>query len=303
MKKLAALALIVAIGQLFGCTGSRFDLLGKDHIRMTTVDTNWFGVRLRFGALASEVDKTLGKPVTIAADWDTDAIKTHLADEHVKDYYHLMYLEPAEFCQVSEAAKLTPLALRKNARGEHTEIGLIVVPTNSPIKGLQDLAGKRFAFGPYGSTYMFYNVLELFRDANVPVSLIKSVGYCNDSLGVVQNLFLALGAAHAGVVTKTWWETTTDRTLDMSTLLKDELRIIAETKPMPELIWAATDALTAHQQGKLKELFTQTLTHKPLVFSPFQARGFAPPDEKIMAQLCERLKQIKNIPNKPKLLP
>ena len=164
MKKHIALALIAAILQLLGCAGSRLDLLGKDHIRMTTVDTNMLSVALRFGPLAEEMKKVLGRPVDVRSDWDTDTIKVHLADKNVEDYYHLMYLDPVQFCQVSEVTELVPLAVRKNLTDRNSETGLIVVPKAGKIKSIKDLKGKRFAFGPYGSAYMFYNVLELLED-------------------------------------------------------------------------------------------------------------------------------------------
>jgi len=306
MRKYTALALIAVVFQLVGCTGSRLDLLGKDHIRMTTVDTNALSVALQFGPLAQEMKKVLGSPVDVLSDWNTDFIKVHLADKNIENYYHLMYLDPVQFCQVSEVTELVPLAVRKNLTDRNSETGLIVVPKASKIKSVKDLKDKRFAFGPYGSAYMFYNVLELLGDRQVPVSLLKGTQYYRHSLhthmdGLVVTQHVLLGLADAGVVTRTWWETTTDLTLDMSRLLKDDLRIVAETKPMPEMIWASTDALSADQQEKLKHLLTETLTENSAVLSPLQAKGFVNPDEKVIGQLCQRLKGIKNLPAKPRL--
>lgn len=308
MKKHAVLPVIVLTAALTGCAGSGLAGLAKDHIRLTTVDTNMLSVALRFAPLADELKKTLERPVDVRSDWDTDSINVHLADDQVEDYYHLMVLDPIQFCQVSQAATLTPLAVRRNLTGADTETGLIVVPKTSTITGIKDLKGKRFAFGPYGSTTMFYNVLELFRESSMPTAFLESARYHKhslnrhqDSLVVAQNLLL--GTADVGVVTRTWFQTTTDRTFDMSELLKDKLKVIAETKPMPELVVAATDALDADERQRVKDLLITTLADRPAVLEPLHAKGFAEPDEKTFANLCRRLAAVKNLPPKPSLLP
>jgi len=295
MKKHAVIAVILA-AMSSGCSITKFSQLGKEPIRMTTVDTNFLNVLLRFASVRDEISRTLDQPVEVLSAGYVDAIKVHLANR--KDHYQLLYLDPVQFCQVSNSAKLIPLAMRKNRGGADKEVGLIVVPKDSPIKTLADIKGKRFAFGPYGSPYMFYNVLELLRDQQVPVSLVKGAYYPN-SLSVAQKVLLRW--VDVGVVTETWWQTTTDRTLDLSKPLKDDLRIVARTKAIPEYIWAATESLAKDRQDKVRKILTTAGEHNKQILTAFEASGFRNIDEKDLAGLCERFKAIRNLPPKPVL--
>lgn len=296
------LATAVAVMMIVGCAKvSEFPLgrRGTDCVRISTVDMNSFRAWIKFSPLKAELQKELDLPISIASDWNAEWIKIHLADR--EDYYHLLYLDPVQFARVSETVSLVPLAVRKNLRGADREVGLIVVPKNSPIKSIIELAGKRFTFGPYDSAYMFYNVLELLAEHKVRTGMLKAARYAKDNLGVVQEL-LVFRATDAGVVTKTWWKTTTDRTLDQSKLLRDELRIIGQTRPMPEYIWAATGAMSKDRQDRVRNVLIGTITGKPAVLKPFRAGGFVKADVKTVGALVNRIKRIKDIPSRP-LLP
>ncbi|NLX07075.1 MAG: phosphate/phosphite/phosphonate ABC transporter substrate-binding protein [Phycisphaerae bacterium] len=302
MNPRLALPLIVSLLWTSGCALSpRLNPLGKNNIRLTTVDTNLLDVMLRFSPLARQLSESLDRPVDVMADWDAKSIRIHLTSQKVTDYYHLVYLNPVDYCEVAREVALDPLAIKRNVRGETGETALIVVHKDSPIQSVADLEGKRIAFGPYGSPYMFYSVLELLRDEKLPISLVKSTFDSRDSLAVVQKLLM--GFSDAGVVTRTWWETTKDRSLDLSRLLKDDLRIIAETQPMPELVWAATETLTAEQKAAVVEVLTQKVTEMPSVLGPLGATGFEPIGSDAMEETCRRIDRIRNIPPRPSLLP
>jgi ABC-type phosphate/phosphonate transport system substrate-binding protein len=305
MKRLAAgFAVSVALTTLIfgGCANRPLFSKGfknSEPIRMTTVDRDFLRVMIQFGPFKDQAEKELKQPVQISSDWDADSIKVHLADR--KDYYHLLYLDPVQYSQVSAEAKLIPLAVRKNIRKSDTEVGLIVVPKNSRIKSIEDIKGQRFAFGPHGSPYMFYNVLELLAESNVPTAALKGARYRDDGLGVVRDM-LVFGLSDVGVVTQTWWETTSDLTLDMSKLLKDELRIIARTKELPEYVWAATPALLKATQDQIRHLLMESVNSNPGLTKNLKADGFAEIDSKTLDDVSERIKQITDIPPKP-LLP
>ncbi|MFA5863057.1 MAG: PhnD/SsuA/transferrin family substrate-binding protein [Phycisphaerae bacterium] len=299
MLKHISTALIVLLSFICGCSVGRIPVIGGNSISITTVDKNYFNVMLRFNPVAEEMTKALKHPVVILSDWDVHSIKVHLTDN--KSYYHLLYLNPVEFWRVSEKEKLTPIAQRVNAASESSEVGLIVVAKNSQIKKIEDLKGKRFAFGEYESPYQFYNVLEFFTAENLPISLLKEVSYNKDSLSVVQKVLLNL--ADAGVVTRTWWQTTTDRSLNLSRLLKADLRVIGRTQAMPEYTWAVTSVVSDTQKSQMIKVLTEGLSKKPQVLAGFGAQKFTAVEDKNLEGVCERLRKIKNLPPAPLLPP
>lgn len=291
--------LIVGVLLLVGCAGAgRITRMGKNPVNMTTADRNYLNVILRFTPVAQELSKELAQPVNILNDWDARSITIHFKER--KNYCDLLYLDPVDFCRVNEVEPLTPIAVRVNTTGRPEEVGVIVVAKKSKINKLEDLKGKRFAFGPYESAYQFYNVLELFKQEGLPTAQVKAL-YHPDSLAVAQKVLL--GGAEVGVVTQTWWETSTDRTLDLSRLLKDDLRVIAQTPAMPEYVWAVSENVTAENRRIMQNVLTKDLAAKTPILSGFGARGFQPAAEKDYPAVCPRIKRIKNLPPPPSVLP
>ncbi len=281
-----------------GCTVKPFENLNKSSFSVTTVSSNYFNVMLQFNAVADELGKSLKRSVRILCDWDVKSIKVHLHNR--KDYYQLLYLSPVEFCKLNKDVPLTPIAIKKNLLDKTSEVGLIVVPKNSSIKNISDLNGKSFVFGPYGDSYRFYNVLALFKQSKFPVAKLKDVSYSEDDVSAVRRLLL--GWADAAVVTETWWQTTTDRTLDLSKLLKDELRIIGKTKAVPEYVWAVTETVDTRVQSKVIDVLTHKLSGKQNVLAGFKAKSFVPVNQEVMESYCQEIRKIKNLPPKPGIL-
>jgi len=175
------------------------------------------------------------------------------------------------------------------------------VPKKSSINRLEDLKDKRFAFGPYGSAYQFFNVLESFKSGGFPTSMLKNVSYNKDSLTVAQRVLM--NWADAGVVTQSWWQTTGDRTLDLTRLLKDDLRIIGQTDPMPEYVWAVTGRVNDVRKQQMKKVLTETISNKSLVLAGFGARGFVAIQDQDLVSVCQRMKRVKNLPAPQTLIP
>jgi ABC-type phosphate/phosphonate transport system substrate-binding protein len=292
-------AMMAMVAVVVGCSSNKLVDLRSDRIRVTTVSVDTLKTWVQFDGVAGAIGKALDRPVDIRSDWDVESIRVHMADKHIKDAYHLMYLTPEQYCRVAEQFELSPLAVRKNLRNESTETGLIVVKKGSAIKTLADIQGKKFAFGPHGSTYQFYNVLELLGENKVPVAMLGQHRYAADSLAVVQAVLM--GAADAGVVTQTWWQTTNDRSLSLTTKLKDELEIIAETKPWPETLWVATASLNQADRATVTDVLTKGIEGKAGTLGAFGATGFVAPDDEVK-NLTARMAAIKNIPPAPKFL-
>lgn len=295
--RLKFLCIFFALSLIVGCSSvSNIEDITKEGINIGAVGgVNALNTYLRFMPIADKISKVLRRPVRILSEWDIRAIKVHLENDPY--YYQLLYLNPVDYCRLTQTVKLYPIAIRVNKRASTTEAAYIVVRKDSPIKKLSDLQNRTLAIGPYEDPYMFYNVFELLGKERVPTALIKGFVYCEDSLGVVRRL--NLGLADAGVVTQTWWEKSEDRSLDLRRLLKDDLRIIAKTDDVPEYIWAATESLNEEERQKVAELIINGIKKELNILNSFEAIGFDKVDEKLLKEYTERLNKIKNIPPKP----
>ncbi len=289
-------ALIVVLS---GCTvGGRLAVHPKPALVLAVVSNNYVDVVFRFSPIADALSRQIDQPVRIVAG-DIKTLRTNLSAN--KNAYQLLYLDPVEFCRLSEVASLTPLVSRVNRSAATSQVGFIVVPKSSSISKLDDLKDKRFAFGQWESAWQFYNVLEYFKDANFPTAYLKRPIYTGDSLAVARAL--AFKQADAGVVTRTWWETSRDRALSFNRLLKDDLKIIAKTQPMPEYVWAVSPDVPDNLRLKIKKILIQQFIKQSRFAAAFDAWGFVPVQEQDYSSVCERIRRIKNLPSPPSLLP
>ncbi len=102
----------------------------------------------KFTPLINYLGEELGKPVrlVIAKDYA----------EHIRrvgeDKLDLAYLGPASYVEMVEQYGSKPLLARQEIQGKPTFRGALILPAQSGINSLQDLKGKRFAFGSPHST-------------------------------------------------------------------------------------------------------------------------------------------------------
>jgi len=279
-----------------GCASTQIVDILEEPIRIAVVSNNYLDVALRYKGLCDAINRQFKKPVVPVAELSSRSIKVHLADN--PRYYHLMHLDPVAYVLVSQQHTLFPLAVQVNDMGKTRRQGLIVVPSDSPIKQLGELAKKRFAFGPYGSAYMFYNALQTLQAGNIRAEDLTALSYGADSKAVADKLLL--GWADAGVVTDLWWQTTQDRTLD-GALLKDRLRIIARTEALPEMIWVATENLTEQQRLRVQLLLLDQLKGKKTILQPLRARRYVMPDKEDFHAVEKLIQQVGKLPPRPLL--
>jgi|SRR3990172_9002711 len=102
----------------------------------------------RFTPLADYLGSKIGRPVVIKIAKDYDE---HI-DEIGKDKVDIAYMGPASYVKLVEKYGRKPILARQEINGKPTFKGAIIVVKESPIRGLADLKGKRFAFGDPDST-------------------------------------------------------------------------------------------------------------------------------------------------------
>ena len=281
---------------LTGCASTQIVDIFKQPIRIGVVSNNYLDVSIRYRPLCDALNRKLKQPVVPLADLSSQSIAVHLKSN--PKFYQLLYLDPVSYFEVSNQHRIFPLAMKVNMLGKTEVQGLIVTSAKSKIKILSELSGKRFAFGPYGSTHMFYNALQTLQAAGISADNLGDLSYAPDSNTVANRLIL--GWSDVGVVTDVWWHTTAAKALD-GKLLKDHLRIIARTELLPEAIWASTESLDQAKRGKIQVFLLEQLQGQGSILQPLSAEKFIVPDKSTLQRMGRFVRQIKKLPPRPLL--
>jgi len=180
----------------------------------------------------------------------------------------IAYLGPVTYILRSRAAKLEVFA-----RPTHAEVGptfqaVVIVPADSPAKSLADLKGQDVAFGDPASTsgtwVPRYQLLE--------AGLISGRDYNLRVLGAHDAVALAV-ANHrvgAGGLSKPIY----DRLVAEHKINADQVRVLAESGPIPEYMWTFREGLDPAFKEQLRQAFLG-LTD-PDALAVFRAKAFVP---------------------------
>jgi phosphonate transport system substrate-binding protein len=191
----------------------------------------------RFTPLAEYLGRELGRPVSVRVGRDYDEHSEAIG----KDSVDIAFLGPAPYTRVVTRYGKKPLLARLEIKGQPTFRGTIVTRTDSPLRTLAELKGKRFAFGDPNSTMSHLVPEYLLLKAGVRRKDLTHYQF----LGAHNNVALAVlaGDFDAGAV-------------------KDEvyrdfapkgLRALAETPPISEHLFVTRTTLPPEQVAKLRQ--------------------------------------------------
>ncbi len=111
----------------------------------------------RFRPLAEHIKASLGVDVKIVSASDYAGVITAMSHKHLD----FAYYGPKSYVEAAEKADAEALALELNKEGAPGYYGIIIVKGDSPIKSLDQIKGKVFAFTDPNSTsgYLVPNIL------------------------------------------------------------------------------------------------------------------------------------------------
>ena len=177
----------------------------------------------RYQPLADYLTEVLGKEVLVRIGRDYSEHITYVG----KDQVDIAYMGPATYVRLVEKYGRKPLLARLEVNGNPVFHGYLVTNTNSGVRDIQTLRGKRLAFGDAASTMSHLVPRYMLLKAGVGIDELADFQFVgshkNVALGVLSEAF------DAGAVKEEVMEAFRDR----------GLKAIARSDPFSEHLFVA----------------------------------------------------------------
>ncbi|TCS72105.1 phosphonate transport system substrate-binding protein [Sulfuritortus calidifontis] len=193
-------------------------------------------IEQRFAPLAAYLGQALGKPVAVRVGGSYD--------EHIeaigRNQVDIAFLGPASYVRMLERFGSKPLLGRFEVNHSPHLYGVIAVRRDSPIRTLEQLKNRRFAFGDPESTMSHFVPRAMLKEAGVPLSALAEHKF----LGSHKNVALALlaGDFDAGAMKQEVFEE----------YAAQGLRALATTPPTPDHLLVTRADLPADMVRQLR---------------------------------------------------
>ncbi len=151
-------------------------------------------LQTRFTPLLAYLSEQLGKPVVL------EIAKSYTNHIQIvgEDKVDIAYFGPVPYVKLTQVYGQKHLLANIQVKGKSTFRGAIFVPTQSSIKTLADLQGKRFAFGSQNSTMSHYVPRYVLWKADIPLSKLATYQHLTHNENVA--LGVLMGEYEAGAV-------------------------------------------------------------------------------------------------------
>lgn len=194
-------------------------------------------IQRRFAPLASHLGKLLQRKVDVRMGRDYE--------EHVEaigaNAVDIAFMGPSSYVTLSARYGKKPLLARIEVDGKPTLEGVIIVRADAPLRSLDDLKGRRFAFGDRESTMSALVPRYMLQEAGVPLSKLAAHEY----LGAHKNVALSVlsGDYDAGAVKREVFDELAPR----------GLRVLATMPTVSEHLFVTRSDLPPPQVEKLRQ--------------------------------------------------
>ena len=195
----------------------------------------------RFTPLAEALAGSVGHPVVVRVGVsyaeNIAAIGTDSVD--------IAYMGPASYVTMTGRYGMKPLLARQVINGDPMLHGEIVVRQDSAVRTLQDLKGKRFAFGDPESTGSHIVPAAMLREAGVPESALAQAAFLHAHRNVA--LAVLAGDFDAGAVHEDIFREYAPR----------GLRALAHQPPVADHVFVASARLPATEIEQLRRALAE----------------------------------------------
>jgi phosphonate transport system substrate-binding protein len=194
-------------------------------------------IQRRFGPLASHLGRALGRPVSVRVGQDYDQHIAAIGQDEVD----IAFLGPASYVRMVDRHGRKPILGRFQIGNDPYLYGVIAVRRDSPLQRLEDLEGRRFAFGDPESTMSHLVPRHMLLQAGLPLDALGHYRY----LGSHRNVALGVlaGDFDAGAMKREVYEE----------FAAHGLRLLALSPPTPDHLFVARANLPAAEVTRLRQ--------------------------------------------------
>jgi len=193
-------------------------------------------IRARYAAIAADLSKILGQPVTVEPVGSYPLLRQGLADKA----YDLAIVHPAHLSIVAQ--KKNGWQLVAVSKGYENYTANFLVRADSPLKSLAELSGRKLG-APDEDSITAWMVRATMRDAlGAPDKVAYTYTRYQDAVPfMVEHTFTQAGATASGAVIKAWQA--------------QGGKVLAKSKPVPIKHVIASARITPEQLKALHDYF------------------------------------------------
>ena len=221
----------------------------------------------RYEKLGEYLQQRMKRPVKVVF---ANALETALK-EKTKGRAHIIIGKDSVVVDDCKLAKMKPfrLAALTDKKGLTTQTGLIVVRSSASAKDVKDLAGYRILFGPANCQEKYDAPLAMLKAAGIPLpKKLETSNACSD--GACKVVDLGPDAKAAAVISSY----AAPLLEGCGTIKKGDLRVVAETKPVPFIAAFATNSVSKKERKQIKEALLDVFSDEKLCKALESTEGF-----------------------------
>lgn len=190
----------------------------------------------KFSPFANYLAQVLNQPVKIVISHDYQ----HHIDQVGANTYDIAYMGPASYVKLVEKFGPPPLLARLEVNHKPVFQGKIFTRADSDISELEDLKGKRFAFGSKSSTMSYLVPRYVLEQAGVNLESLGTYEFLGNHKNVM--LSVLMGKFDAGAVKEAVYNEYQDR----------GIKLLTNTPALSEHLFVASSDINTDLENKIK---------------------------------------------------
>jgi phosphonate transport system substrate-binding protein len=211
--------------------------------------------------LKAYLEKALDKKVDLVVTTDYSSMIEAMRHGRLE----LAFFGPLSYVMAKSKCDIEPFAAMQK-KGKNTYRGVVIANTSAGINTLEDIKGKKMAYGDTASTSSHLIPKSLLAAKGLEARRDYEAHFVGSHDAVALNV--QNNNAQAGGLSETIFEALVEK----GTISKDKVKVLAVSAEFPEYPWTMRSDLSPALKKRIQDAFVD-LTD-PAVLKPFKADGF-----------------------------